>query len=60
MFSPFTFNESTNTLTKKPDAQRLDEFQLRQFRRCPGGATQAPPDGSAPFAGRRLQPGVEP
>ena len=49
MFSPFTFNESTNTLTKKPDAQRLDEFQLRQFRRCPGGATQAAPDGSAPF-----------
>jgi phospholipid/cholesterol/gamma-HCH transport system substrate-binding protein len=49
MFSPFTFNESDNTLTKKPDAQRIDEFQLRQFRRCPGGATQAAPDGSAPF-----------
>ncbi len=49
IFSPFTFNESNNQLTKKPDAQRLDEFQLRQFRRCPGGATQAAPDGSAPF-----------
>jgi phospholipid/cholesterol/gamma-HCH transport system substrate-binding protein len=49
IFSPFTFNESNNTLTRKPDAQRIDEFQLRQFRRCPGGATQAPPDGSAPF-----------
>ena len=49
IFSPFTFNESNNQLTKKPDAQRIDEFQLRQFRRCPGGATQPPPDGSAPF-----------
>jgi hypothetical protein len=49
VFSPFTFNEDDDTLTKKPDAERIDEFQLRQFRRCPGGATQAPPDGSAPF-----------
>ncbi len=49
IFSPMTFNEATNNLTKKPDSQRLDEFQLRQFRRCPGGATQAAPDGSAPF-----------
>lgn len=49
MFSPFHFDDSDDTLTKKPDAQRIDEFELRQFRRCPGGATQAPPDGSAPF-----------
>lgn len=49
VFSPFTFDDSDDTLRKKPDAQRIDEFQLRQFRRCPGGATQAPPDGSAPY-----------
>ena len=56
MFSPFTFNEANNTLSKKPDAQRLDEFELRQLRRCPGGATQAAPDGSAPF----VVPGCRP
>jgi len=60
IFSPFTFNEATNTLTKKPDAQRLDEFQLRQFRRCPGGSTQAPPDGSAPFQVEGCSPASNP
>ncbi len=49
LFLPFRFNDADDTLTRTPDGQRLDQFQLRQFRRCPGGATQASPDGSAPF-----------
>jgi phospholipid/cholesterol/gamma-HCH transport system substrate-binding protein len=60
IFSPMTFDESTNNLTKKPDSQRLDEFQLRQFRRCPGGATQASPDGSAPFEVEGCDPASTP
>lgn len=60
VFGPFTFNEADNTLTKKPDSQRLDEFQLRQFRRCPGGATQPPPDGSAPFVVEGCDPASTP
>ncbi len=60
IFSPFTFNASNNQLTKKPDAQRLDEFQLHQNRRCPGGATQASPDGSAPFVVEDCLPGSSP
>ena len=60
VFSPFTFNEATNTLSKKPDGQRIDEFQLRQNRRCPGGATQASPDGSAPFEVEGCNPASSP
>ncbi|MEA2330037.1 MAG: phospholipid/cholesterol/gamma-HCH transport system substrate-binding protein, partial [Thermoleophilaceae bacterium] len=60
IFSPFTFNESNNTLSRKPDAQRLDEFQLHQTRRCPGGSVQAPPDGSAPFVVDGCNPASNP
>ena len=60
IFSPFTFNESNDALTKKPDAQRLDGFQLHQTRRCPGGAMQPPPDGSAPFVVDGCNPASNP
>jgi phospholipid/cholesterol/gamma-HCH transport system substrate-binding protein len=49
MFTPATANQSTGELTQVPPAQRGAGFQTKRFRRCPGGAVQAPPDGSAPF-----------
>ena len=50
MFSPFSVNDVTGELTPVPPAERLDGFEHNQFRRCPGGAVQPPPDGSAPLA----------
>jgi phospholipid/cholesterol/gamma-HCH transport system substrate-binding protein len=49
IFSGFSYNDSTGLLTPIPPAERLDGFEHRQFRRCPGGAMQPAPDGSAPF-----------
>ena len=56
MFTPFSSNPSTGELTLVPPSQRGAEFQTKRFRRCPGGAMQAPPDGSAPF----VVPGCNP
>jgi phospholipid/cholesterol/gamma-HCH transport system substrate-binding protein len=36
-------------LVPLPVAQRLDGLQTGILRRCPGAASQPPPDGSAPF-----------
>jgi phospholipid/cholesterol/gamma-HCH transport system substrate-binding protein len=60
MFTPFTVNPSNGVLTKVPDNQRLDGFQTRQFRRCPGGAMQPPPDGSAPLTSIGCLPSTSP
>ncbi|MEX1142612.1 MAG: MlaD family protein [Thermoleophilaceae bacterium] len=49
MFSPFSYNDDTGLLTPVLPEDRLDEFETRQFRRCPGGSVQPPPDGSAPI-----------
>ncbi len=50
MFTPFSANPSTGELTAVPPSQRGAGYQTKRFRRCPGAAMQAPPDGSAPFA----------
>jgi phospholipid/cholesterol/gamma-HCH transport system substrate-binding protein len=38
-----------DVLTPLPVNQRLAGLQTQFMRRCPGGASQPPPDGSAPF-----------
>jgi len=60
IFSPFSVNDATGLLTPVTPAQRLDGFEQRQFRRCPGGAMQPPPDGSAPIAVPGCDPGTSP
>jgi phospholipid/cholesterol/gamma-HCH transport system substrate-binding protein len=45
----FTSNPTGDVLTATPPAQRLGGFETRQNQRCPGGAMQPPPDGSAPY-----------
>jgi phospholipid/cholesterol/gamma-HCH transport system substrate-binding protein len=45
----FTDNPAGGTLTPLLPSQRFDELQTGVQRRCPGAATQRPPDGSAPF-----------
>jgi phospholipid/cholesterol/gamma-HCH transport system substrate-binding protein len=49
VFSPSSFDQATNTLTAIPPINRLDDFQQGLFNRCPGGAMQPAPDGSAPY-----------
>lgn len=44
------YDATTNQLTSRPDSQRNDGLQLGRGARCPGSATQAPPDHSAPIA----------
>jgi phospholipid/cholesterol/gamma-HCH transport system substrate-binding protein len=60
MFSPFSVNDVTGLLTPVAPANRLDGFEKLQFRRCPGGAMQAPPDGSAPVAAPDCDPSTIP
>jgi phospholipid/cholesterol/gamma-HCH transport system substrate-binding protein len=60
MFSPFSVNDVTGLLTPVTPANRLDGFEKLQFRRCPGGAMQAPPDGSAPVAAPGCDPSTIP
>jgi phospholipid/cholesterol/gamma-HCH transport system substrate-binding protein len=43
----FTSTPSGNVLT--PQTNRLAGIQTFKSQRCPGGATQPPPDGSAPY-----------
>ena len=56
----FDYDEDTGELTRKPDAQRIDGFGAGQQRRCPGGAVQPPPDGSAPFPVEDCDPNQTP
>jgi phospholipid/cholesterol/gamma-HCH transport system substrate-binding protein len=60
IFSPFSVNDATGLLTPINPAQRLDGFEQRQFRRCPGGAMQPPPHRSAPVAVPGCDPGTSP
>jgi phospholipid/cholesterol/gamma-HCH transport system substrate-binding protein len=60
IFSGFNFNEASGLLTAVPPSQRLDGFEHRQFRRCPGGAMQPPPDGSAPIPVEDCDPETTP
>jgi phospholipid/cholesterol/gamma-HCH transport system substrate-binding protein len=62
LFSGFSFGDlaGTDVLTPLPAANRLDGFQFRLLKRCPGGATQPPPDGSAPRAVQSCDPTAVP
>lgn len=50
-FNAFRYDSGTNTLVPVPPSQRLAGLQNGPsvVPRCPGSATQAPPDGSAPW-----------
>jgi phospholipid/cholesterol/gamma-HCH transport system substrate-binding protein len=52
----FTSTPGGDFLTAAPASQRLAGFQFHRSQRCPGGATQPPPDGSAPYLD---QPGFQ-
>jgi phospholipid/cholesterol/gamma-HCH transport system substrate-binding protein len=45
----FTDNPAGGVLTPIPPSARMNGLQTGAQRRCPGAATQRPPDGSAPF-----------
>ena len=52
MFNPFSFTSTPllgQVLTPTQNATRLEGLETTQSFRCPGGATQPPPDGSAPW-----------
>jgi phospholipid/cholesterol/gamma-HCH transport system substrate-binding protein len=51
LFNAFQFQATPggNALTFTGATGRLAGFQTRQNQRCPGGAMQPPPDGSAPY-----------
>jgi phospholipid/cholesterol/gamma-HCH transport system substrate-binding protein len=51
IFNTFSFadNPSGGTLTPIPNSQRLTGLATGQVKRCPGAASQAPTDGSAPW-----------
>jgi phospholipid/cholesterol/gamma-HCH transport system substrate-binding protein len=51
LFNAFQFNDNPagGVLSPVPPSQRLGGLQTGAQRRCPGAATQAPADGSAPF-----------
>jgi phospholipid/cholesterol/gamma-HCH transport system substrate-binding protein len=60
IFSPYSYDGLTGLLTPVEPARRLDGFEHRQFRRCPGGAMQPPPDGSAPIPVPGCDPATTP
>ena len=52
MFNPFSLTSAPllgQVLTPVQDATRLQGLETTQSFRCPGAATQPPPDGSAPW-----------
>lgn len=51
MFQAYTYsdNGSGGLLTPNAPSQRLDGLQTHVIKRCPGTASQAPVDGSAPY-----------
>jgi phospholipid/cholesterol/gamma-HCH transport system substrate-binding protein len=60
IFSPFSVNDVTGLLSPVAPANRIDGFEKNQFRRCPGGAMQPPPDGSAPVPVDDCDPSTSP
>jgi phospholipid/cholesterol/gamma-HCH transport system substrate-binding protein len=60
IFSPFSVNDVTGLLSPVAPANRVDGFEKNQFRRCPGGAMQPPPDGSAPIPVEGCDPATSP
>ena len=51
IFNAFQFDSTPggDVLTYTGDSGRLSGLQVRRNQRCPGGAMQPPPDGSAPY-----------
>jgi phospholipid/cholesterol/gamma-HCH transport system substrate-binding protein len=49
IFNAFSLNAGTNQITPIDPAARLTGLDLNNTQRCPGGAIQPPPDGSAPY-----------
>jgi phospholipid/cholesterol/gamma-HCH transport system substrate-binding protein len=51
IFNAYSFTDTPTggLLTPIPASQRLDGLQTGAVKRCPGMASQAPADGSAPF-----------
>jgi phospholipid/cholesterol/gamma-HCH transport system substrate-binding protein len=65
MFSPFSLTDlpppAGDVLSPIGSGQnRLSSFSSGNFRRCPGGAVQPPPDGSAPVPVSDCDPGATP
>ena len=56
----FDYDEDTGELSRRPDSQRIDGYGQGQQRRCPGGAVQPPPDGSAPYPVPECDPNQTP
>jgi phospholipid/cholesterol/gamma-HCH transport system substrate-binding protein len=52
IFNAFNFDEQTNTLSPILPSQRMQGLQTNVVRRCPGAATQRPPDNSSPYTDR--------
>jgi phospholipid/cholesterol/gamma-HCH transport system substrate-binding protein len=53
IFNAFQLTQTPGgqVLTATRPGQRLEGFEFGQQQRCPGGAMQPPPDGSAPWVG---------
>jgi phospholipid/cholesterol/gamma-HCH transport system substrate-binding protein len=53
IFNAFQLTQTPGgeVLTATQPSQRLEGFEFGQQQRCPGGAMQPPPDGSAPWVG---------
>ncbi len=64
VFSPANFAAgapgTAGTLTAVPFADRLNGFQTGMKNRCPGGAMQPTPDGSAPWPFMGCDPSTTP
>jgi phospholipid/cholesterol/gamma-HCH transport system substrate-binding protein len=60
VFLPFSYNAASNQLEPKPDSERLTGLEFGQWRRCPGGGVQPPPDGSAPRPAPSCDPSTTP
>jgi phospholipid/cholesterol/gamma-HCH transport system substrate-binding protein len=65
IFSPFSLTDLPAPLGDVlsplgPGQNRLSSFSSGNFRRCPGGAMQPPPDGSAPRAVPDCDPNATP
>jgi phospholipid/cholesterol/gamma-HCH transport system substrate-binding protein len=63
IFSPFSFSDlpaGDLLVPLGPGQTRLSSFAARQFKRCPGGSVQPPPDGSAPLPVSDCDPASRP
>jgi phospholipid/cholesterol/gamma-HCH transport system substrate-binding protein len=49
IFNAFSFGSTPSGPVLTPQTDRLAGLQLHKSARCPGGSTQPPPDGSAPY-----------